>query len=48
MRGRGETKDGEMERKKKKTAHLERAPLAINPDGWARRAVIVVRAVRSA
>ena len=47
MRRRGETKDGEME-KKKNTAHLERAPLAINPDGWARRAVIVVRAVRSA
>ena len=28
-------------------AHLERACLAINADGWARRAVVVVRAVRS-
>ena len=46
---RGEGKGRDEERgEKEETAHLERAPLAINPDGWARRAVVVVRAVRSA
>ena len=44
----GETKDGGISLDEEETAHLERAPLAINPDGWARRAVVVVRAVRSA
>ena len=46
--GREEVRGRTGREREEETAHLERAPLAINPDGWARRAVVVVRAVRSA